>query len=400
MTEPPTLGSTPDEVARVSTALDRFLERHPDPSTADRVVFLRDQYESGLAWVHFDAGHGGLGVPASLQRLVASRLEALGAPAPGCGDYVGMHQVASALNASATPAQRDRFLPGIFTGTEIWCQLFSEPGAGSDLAGLSTMAVRDGDEWVVTGQKVWTSQGHLARWGILLARSDPGAVKHRGLTFFVCDMTLPGVMVRPLRQADGSAHFSVVFLDDVRLPDDLRISEPGQGWGVAVTALHSEREGIGDALETPWEHVERAWRDYEAPTPTLGAVMRDRVAAAWIDTKLIELLRRRLAAGQGRAGSTPLGSLLKLVQGATNQRCASLLVDLLGPAGQVGFDYDAPESAPQMLVVRSRANTIEGGSDEIQRNIIGERVLGLPGDARVDKAIPWRDVPRSATAAR
>lgn len=312
-------------------------------------------------------------------------------------EYVGRHQVAAAIRAFGTPAQQDRFLPAIDRGDEIWCQLFSEPGAGSDLAGLATLAMQDGDEWLVTGQKVWTSHAEIARWGLLLARTDPDAPKHRGLTLFVCDMQAPGVEVRPLRQADGAAHFSEVFLDGVRLSDGLRLGECGQGWAAALHAMHSERAGIGDALATPLQQVEDAWRARVSSSPARDVVLRDRVVRTWIDARLIELLRARMLA----AGShdKPIGSLLKLAQGSVNQRASSLAIDLLGPAGLVGFDYEAnrrgEEPPPQMLVVRSRAHTIEGGSDEVQRNIIGEQVLGLTEDIRVDKGIPWREVPRS-----
>jgi alkylation response protein AidB-like acyl-CoA dehydrogenase len=308
-----------------------------------------------------------------------------------------MHQAAASIDAFGTHEQKARFLPGIFTGADTWCQLFSEPGAGSDLAGLATMAVRDGDEWSITGQKVWTSGAHLADWGILVARSDPDVPKHRGLTFFLCDMRLPGVEVRPLRQADGDAHFSEVFLDDVRLPDRLRLGDVGQGWAVSLAGLHSEREGISEALETPWNDVLAAWRSFRTANRMLHATMRDRVVACWVEARVLELSQLRMSAAQGREGSTPLGSLQKIAQSRVNQGASSLLVDLLGPGGLIGFDYAAPADAhpPQMKVVRTRANSIEGGTDEIQRNVIGEQVLGLPGDVRVDKHLPWRQVARS-----
>jgi alkylation response protein AidB-like acyl-CoA dehydrogenase len=346
-------------------------------------------------------------VAAALQRDVDARLAAAGAPQPGSGDYVGLHQCAASINAFGNHEQKARFLPGIFTGSERWCQLFSEPGAGSDLAGLATMATRDGDEWLLTGQKVWTSGAHVADWAILVARSDPDVPKHRGLTFFLCDMTLPGIEIRPLRQADGVAHFSEVFLDDVRLPDDHRLGDVGQGWAVALTGLHAEREGIGEVLSTPWDDVAEAWERYDRSDPVRAAVMRQRVIGCWIEVQLLELSRARLVAAQGRAGSTPLGSLQKIAQSRANQQASSLLVDLMGPGGLIEFDYEAAlaagqdgESPPQMQVVRSRANSIEGGTDEIQRSVIGEQVLGLPGDVRVDKTLPWRDIPRSAPTSR
>jgi alkylation response protein AidB-like acyl-CoA dehydrogenase len=381
----------------VRDALGELLARFPQPRAVNRLDFLRAQYERGLGWVHFEPGYGGLGVAASWQGIVGERLRIVDAPAPGSGDYVGMHQAAASIDAFGTHEQKARFLPGIFTGTDHWCQLFSEPGAGSDLAGLATRAVRDGDEWVVTGQKVWTSGAHLARWAILVARSDPDVAKHRGLTFFVCDMTLPGIEVRPLRQADGLAHFSEVFLGGVRLTDDLRLGDVGQGWAVALTGLHSEREGIGEALQNPWGDVAAAWKRYRAPNAALTRVMRDRVVGTWMEARTLELGQERRLAAQGRGGATPLGSLQKIAQSHANQRASSLLVDLMGPTGLIGFHYDGQEELPppQMQVVRARANSIEGGTDEIQRNVIGEQVLGLPGDVRVDKTIPWRSVPRS-----
>jgi len=390
------------EPEQVVGALDDLLVRFPDPRAADRETFLRARYDSGLGWVHFEPGFGGLGVAASLQHVVEDRMGPLGAPAPGSGDFVGMHQAAASINAVGTHEQKARFLPAIFTGAEIWCQLFSEPGAGSDLAGLSTMAVRDGDEWVVQGQKVWTSGARTARWAILVARTDPDVPKHRGLTFFVCDMQLAGIEIRPLRQADGAAHFNEVFLDGVRLPDDLRLGDPGQGWAVSLVGLHSERGGVGEVMQTPIDDVLTEWSRLRVPS-AIADVRRQRVAGAWIEARLLELSNERSRAAQGRAGATPLGSVQKVASAAANQRSSSLLVDLMGPAGQVGFDYDAAQRddgavadpSPSMQVVRSRANSIEGGTDEIQRNIIGEQLLGLPGDVRVDKTLPWKDVPRS-----
>ncbi len=383
---------------RVSSALDALFARFPEPRQADREQFLRAQYDLGLAWVHFEPGFGGIGVAASHQELVSDRLRRRDAPQPGSGDYVGMHQAAASIDGFGTHEQKARFLPGIFTGTERWCQLFSEPGAGSDLAGLATSAVRDGDEWIVSGQKVWTSGALDADWAILVTRSDPDVPKHRGLTFFVCDMHLDGVEVRPLRQADGEAHFSEVFLDGVRLSDDLRLGDEGQGWAVALAGLHSEREGIGDIHTSPWPAVASAWSNFDVTNATASA-MREQVLRCWVDTRIVELLQARMLAAQGRTGSTPLGSLLKIAQSGVHQRASSLMIGLMGPRGLIGFDYDAMlqhpgTSIPQMDVIRSRANSIEGGTDEIQRNVIGEQVLGLAGDVRIDKDVPWRKVAR------
>ncbi len=404
----------PDETdhERVVGALDDLLTRCSDPRTADRETFLRARYDAGLGWVHFEPGFGGLGVAASWQQVVEDRVALLGAPAPGSGDFVGMHQAAASINAVGTHEQKSRFLPPIFTGEESWCQLFSEPGAGSDLAGLSTMAVRDGDEWVVHGQKVWTSGARGAaasinavgtheqkarflppiftgeeswcqlfsepgagsdlaglsttavrdgdewlvhgqkvwtsgargaRWAILVARTDPDVPKHRGLTFFVCDMQLPGIEIRPLRQADGAAHFNEVFLDGVRLPDDLRLGDPGQGWAVSLVGLHSEREGVGDVMPTPIGDVLAEWSRPRVPS-AIDDVHRQRVAGAWIEARLLELSSSRSHAAQGRVGATPVGSLQKVASagGESTHQFAARRPDGTGGSGRVRLRRRAP----------------------------------------------------------
>ncbi len=379
-----------------------LLEKFPEPGSGNPATFLGAQFDQGLAWVHFDKGCGGLGLPARYQPEIDHRLQETGAPASH-GDYVGLHQGASAIHFAGTPEQRARFLRPIFTGEEHWCQLFSEPGAGSDLAGLSTMAIRDGDEWVVNGQKVWTSGARDARWAILVARTDPELPKHRGLTFFICDVTDPGVEIRPLRQADGNAHFNEVFLTDVRLSDSLRLGDVGQGWGISLACLHSEREGTGDAFARPIDDLLNLWRSRSDRLSPVAAVLKQEVVKTWVEARVVELNNRRMREAQGRDGATPLGSLAKIASSEHTQRLSGLMLKLMGPAGQVGLDYDADltsrqggiSSQPQVLAIRSRAMSIEGGTNEIQRNIIGERILGLPGDIRADKDLAWRDVPRN-----
>jgi alkylation response protein AidB-like acyl-CoA dehydrogenase len=384
--------------------LDQLLERVPQPEGSDPVLALGEQYDVGLAWVHFKQGYGGLGVAAGLQTLVDERLRGAGFP-PSAGDFIGLHQSATAINAVGTAEQKARFLRPIFTGTEHWCQLFSEPGAGSDLAGLSTAAMRDGDEWVVNGQKVWTSGAAEARWAILVARTDPALPKHRGLTFFICDMHASGVLVRPLRQADGGAHFNEVFLTDVRVPDANRLGEVGQGWGISITALHSERDGTGEAFSRPIEGLLRLWRERADRTSPHALALRDRVLRTWVESRVVEMSNLRMRAALDDGGSTPLGSLAKIATSEHAQRLAQLATTIMGPAGQIGLRYDDAlrneeqfdslvAMTPQRFAVRSRALSIEGGTNEIQRNIIGERVLGLAGDPRTDKTMPWKDVPR------
>jgi len=385
----------------VDARIDELLARFADPRLADVTEFRRAQFDLGLAWVHFRVGDGGLGVSASHQGSIEARLRAAGAP-PRNGAYVAMHQGAASIHAVGTPEQRARFLRPMFTGEDAWCQLFSEPGAGSDLAGLATMAVRDGDEWVVNGQKVWTSGAMDADWAILVARTDPDQPKHRGLTFFICDMSVPGIDIRPLRHADGAAHFAEAFLSDVRLPDELRLGDVGYGWGVSVAGLHSERAGVGDAFHVPIERLLELWRARPEHESGAALALRDEVTRAWIGDQVLRLNQERLRAA---SGETPLGSTVKVAAAEFNQRLSSLMTTLLGPAGLVGLDYEAQlredpdrldwHEAPQQFVLRSIAMSIEGGTSEINRNIIGERVLGLPGDIRVDKDRPWREVPRS-----
>ena len=389
----------------VDQRIAELLARFPDVAVAEVADFRGAQYDLGLAWVQFEAGFGGLGVAARLQAGIESRLRDAGAP-PRNADYVGMHQGAVSIDAVGTHEQKARFLRPLFVGHEHWCQLFSEPGAGSDLAGLATRAYRDGDEWVVNGQKVWTSGAQESDLAILLARTDPDLPKHRGLTFFVCDMHAAGVDVRPLRQADGCQRFNEVFLSDVRVPDSWRLGDVGQGWGVSITGLHSERDGIGDGLAQPIDRLLDLWRARADQTSPYAMALRHRVVEVWMQSFVVGLNEQRMKAVLGRGGATPLGSLSKLAYATLNQRLSNLEVDLLGPAGQVDLDYHAMLAAgggdeqiafdrPQTFVLRALANSIEGGTSEIQRNIVGERVLGLPAELRLDKDRPWRQVARN-----
>ena len=239
--------STDAQTARVEAALDALLAAN-DPAKMDAKAFRGARYDAGLAWVHFPEGFGGLGVRPQLQALVETTLRR---PAPPLRRPVGffMALAGPTIVTHGTDEQKRRFLRPMFTGEEIWCQLFSEPGAGSDFAGLATKAVRDGDEWVVNGQKVWNTLAHLADWGMLVTRTNPDAPKHRGMTYFVVDMQSPGVEVRPLRQITGEAEFNEVYLTDVRIPDDQRIGDEGDGWRVSAhhadERAHLDRRGGG-----------------------------------------------------------------------------------------------------------------------------------------------------------
>jgi len=379
-----------------------FLAAH-DPSTTERLEFLRARYDAGLAWVAFPEGHGGLGLPQVLQPEVDRLFAEAGAPDNDPrANGIGLGMAAPTILTFGTDAQKQRFLKPLWTGEEIWCQLFSEPGAGSDLAGVATRAVRDGDEWVVNGQKVWTSGAHNARFAILVARTDPDVVKHAGLTYFLCDMTDPGVEVRPLRQITGEAEFNEVFLTDVRVPDSQRLGAEGQGWKVANATLNNERVSIGGsaARESGMVGVvATTWREHpERRTPEL----HDRLLRLWVDAEVARLtgqrLRQKLA--QGQPG--PEGSAMKLTFARVSQQLSGLELELLGEDGLRYSDWTMVRPATVEFTgrdagyryLRAKGNSIEGGTSEILRNIVAERVLGLPAEPRVDKDIPWKELAR------
>jgi len=381
-----------------------FLAEH-DPHETPQQDFLNARFDAGLAWVHYPEGLGGLGLSRSLQQIVDAEFAAAGSPGHNADrNAIGLGMAAPTILAYGNDEQQKRWLRELWTGREIWCQLFSEPGAGSDLASLATRAVGDGQGWVVSGQKVWTSQAHLAKRGLLLARTDPDVPKHQGLTYFAVDMTAPGVEVRPLRQITGEAEFNEVFLTDVRIGDEDRIGPVGEGWKVANATLMSERVNIGASRAAPREAgmigpVAATWRSRpELRTPGL----HDRLLRLWTEAEVARLagerMRQQLAAGK----PGPEGSAAKLVFARLNQEISGLDVEL---SGSDGLRYDdwtlrRPEHAtfygrgPGYRYLRARGNSIEGGTSEILRNIIAERVLGLPPEPRVDKDVPWKDLPR------
>jgi alkylation response protein AidB-like acyl-CoA dehydrogenase len=391
------------DAAGLRSRVQRLLADH-DPATTERLEFLRARFDAGLAWVHFPIGLGGLDAPRSLQPVVDAELEAAGAPGNEPRRIgIGLGMAAPTILRCGTQEQRKRLLRPLWTGEEVWCQLFSEPGAGSDLAALGTRAVRDGDDWVVNGQKVWTSMAHEARWGLLLARTDPEVPKHQGITYFLLDMTLPGVQVRPLRQLTGEAEFNEVFLEDVRVPDRDRLGEVGDGWRVARVTLMNERVAIGGGAQ-PREGgmigvLARTWRQRpELRTPGTRAELLRLWVAAEAARIAGERLRQQLAAGQ----PGPEGSANKLAFARLNQEISALEVELLGEEGLRYDDWTMRRPGALDLTgriagyryLRTRGNSIEGGTSEILRNIIAERVLGLPPEPRVDTGLAWKDLPK------
>jgi alkylation response protein AidB-like acyl-CoA dehydrogenase len=378
-----------------------FLAEH-DPTVTEPLDFLRARFDAGLAWVHFPEGLGGLGVPRELQTVLERELE--GTPQTDVGKLaIGLGMAAPTILIFGTGEQKNRFLRPLWTGEEIWCQLFSEPGAGSDLATLATRAVRDGDEWVVDGQKVWTSAAHHARWGILVARTDPDVPKHRGLTYFVCDMKAPGVEVRPLRQITGEAEFNEVFLTGVRLPDALRLGEVGEGWRVAQTTLMNERVAIGGSPVRRGGGVmgvvAETWRRRpEVRTHDL----HQRLVQLWVEAEVTRLAGARLREQLTAGAPGPEGSGMKLAFARLNQALSGLDVEMRREEGLAYDDWTFRRSdsvdffgrGADYRYLRAKGNSIEGGTSEILRNIIAERVLGLPAEPRVDKDVPWKDLPR------
>jgi alkylation response protein AidB-like acyl-CoA dehydrogenase len=396
-----------DDASLVHDRTSRLLEEL-DPRTVPVEEFRSRQYDLGLAWVGFPEGHGGLGLPPDLQRDVDRRLGEAGAQGPGAREFFGLTMAGPTVVTHGSDELRQRLLRKSFTGEVSWCQLFSEPGSGSDLAGLSTRAVRDGDEWVITGQKVWNTLAHIADRGMLVVRTDPEAPKHKGLTYFALDMHADGVDVRPLRQMTGEAEFNEVYLTEVRVPDADRIGDVGEGWRVAMTTLSNERTSIGGGGGPPTRgsgSIAEAVRIWQSEGFRQRPVDRDRLMRLWIEWEVLRLTNMR--AGQNRKAGNPgpEGSIAKLMFAEVNMRIYELCVDLLGPDALVGYDYTmrraeglgliGPPGSARKMFLRSRANSIEGGTSEIQRNILGERILGLPGDVRVDKEVPWSKVPRS-----
>jgi alkylation response protein AidB-like acyl-CoA dehydrogenase len=375
-----------------------------DPATTDRLEFLRARFAAGLAWVHFPVGLGGLGLPRPMQSIVDSELAKAGAPDNDPRRIgIGLGMAAPTILAFGNDDQKQRFLRPLWTGEEVWCQLFSEPGAGSDLAALGTRAVRDGDDWIITGQKVWTSGAHAARWAILVTRSNPDVPKHAGQTYFICDMTAPGVEVRPLRQITGEAEFNEVFLTEVRLSDSLRLGEVGDGWKVAQTTLMNERVAIG-GRPVPREGtmigpVANTWR---SRPEVRTAATHDRLLSLWVESEAMRLAGRRLQQQLASGAPGPDGSAMKLTFARLAQQLSGLEVEMLGEDGlryddwtlrrPEGVDFFGRE--PGYRYLRAKGNSIEGGTSEILRNIIAERVLGLPSEPRVDKDVAWKDLPR------
>jgi alkylation response protein AidB-like acyl-CoA dehydrogenase len=351
----------------------------------------RTRFEAGFGAITWPTEYGGRGLSPAHADAYAE--EELRFETPSTHELVAVTVglVAPTIRLFGTPAQRERFVRPFLTASELACQLFSEPGAGSDLANLGTRAVRDGDDWVVTGQKVWTSGAQYAQWGELIARTDAGVPKHQGMTAFLVPLDAPGVTVRPLRQMSGGSSFNEVFLDEVRIPDAYRLGEVGQGWKVALTTLGFERGHSGRR-----SHVGGHWRQAVELARWAGAdkdpVLRQQLADVVIAGRLAEIatVRDEQAAADG-APPGAIGSMRKLRWVTRMTAMSDFVREVLGPRLVVDTG-EWGTFAWSEQVLGAPGYRIAGGSDEIQRNIIGERVLGLPAEPRTDRNLPWREV--------
>jgi alkylation response protein AidB-like acyl-CoA dehydrogenase len=399
--------STDAETQMVNDAIDALLASN-DPSAMDDIAFRGARFDAGLAWVHFAKGDGGLGVRPELNRIVEIRVKEAGAK-PTHPSTFFMALAGPTIATHADDEVKERFLRPMFTGEEKWCQLFSEPGAGSDFAGLGTKAERDGDEWIVNGQKVWNTLAHLADFGMLVTRTDPDAPKHKGMTYFALDMRSEGVEVRPLRQITGEAEFNEVYMTDVRVPDAHRVGAVGEGWRASLTTLMNERNAIGgggggapkrggaanDAVQV-WQEMDPSKR-----TPA----DKDTLMKWWVQAEVGRLTNMRAAQNAKSGNPGPEMSIAKLAYSELNKGLYEFCMNLMGADALIEYDYtfrrpeelDASGTAHGLryAFLRVRANSIEGGTSEIMRNILGEQVLGLPGEPRVDKGIAWKEVPRN-----
>ena len=388
---------------QIADRVAQLITKYP-PNKTKPVEFLGAQFDAGLAWVHFLPGFGGLGASPKHQKIVNEAIAASNGPSSYGRNPIGYGMCAPTIAQWGSPDQLKKYLRPLFTGEEIWCQLFSEPGSGSDFAGLSAKGVKDGEEWIINGQKVWTTLAHLSKYGLLVVRTDPQAVKHAGLTAVIVDMQAPGVEVRPLRQMTGEAEFNEVYFTDVRVSVAETLGGPGDGWRVSLTTLMNERVAIGGAIPRkatgPIREAMKIWESL--PKDQQTSSLKDQLTKLWIKAEVLRLTNIR--AGQNRRMGTPgpEGSIGKVASAELNKDTYELCVDMLGANGMLYGSYAMvrPETAMSFdsvpkAFLRSRANSIEGGTTEVMKNILGERVLGLPGDVRVDRDRPWHEVPRN-----
>ncbi|ANK80896.1 MAG: acyl-CoA dehydrogenase [Rhizobiales bacterium NRL2] len=367
-----------------------------DPLVASR-EWQKKKYDAGWACLHWPKEYGGAAAT-PIQRVIWGQEEGVYAKLSS-PFLIGQGMCGPTVMEWADEETKRRMLPPLASGEEIWCQLFSEPAAGSDLAGIRTRAEQqDNGDWIVNGQKIWTSGAHRAQYGLLIARTDPNVAKHKGLTMFFLDMRSEGVEVRPIRQANGDANFNEVFFTDVRIPDSQRLGRVGEGWRVSLTTLMNERLSIGSGMPTGFPEMFDFCMNAEIDgRPAVDdPAVRSRLANFAVRASGLKYTGMRAISALSK-GETPgpENSIGKLVAGSMMQELAMFALDVQGQAGVMTGDDAEARGRFQAMLLRSPATRIEGGSDEILRNIIGERVLGLPGDIRVDKDVAFNEIPTS-----
>lgn len=370
------------------------MEGH-DPM-AEAKKWQKKKFDAGWACLHWPKEYGGRAASA-IERVIWSQEE--GPYAALSGSFIIGHGMCGPTMMAWGPVEANKeLMPRLAAGEDIWCQLFSEPGGGSDLAGLRTRAEKDGDDWVINGQKIWTSGAQHSQWGILITRTDPTVAKHKGLTMFFLRMDTPGVKIVPIKQANGQSGFNEVYFDNVRLPDSQRLGPVNEGWKVSLTTLMNERLSIGSGMSAGFPDIFEFAQNLELADGTLAINdrgVRSKLAEWACRQSGLKYTGMRAISALSR-GETPgpENSIGKLVAGSSLQEIAMYALDLMGQAGAVSDPKIAAMGAKfQAQLMRSPATRVEGGTDEILRNIIGERVLGLPEDMRADKGLPFNKIP-------
>lgn len=382
-----------------TSALSMFSERESPEMIEECKEWQRKKADAGWACITWPKAFGGRG-GTLMENVIFSQEEAKYHTPPNIF-MIGLGMAGPTIATHGTEEQKQQWLPSMLRGDVVWCQLFSEPAAGSDLAGLRTKSVKDGDDWIINGQKVWTSGAHYSKWGILVTRSDFDVPKHKGLTYFVIDMESEGVEVRPIKQITGGANFNEVFLTDVRIPDANRLDREGNGWAVSLTTLMNERMSIGGGMGMGADMIIGELNRLAETCYVDGVLgkdspaVRQKVSEYYARMKSMELTVNRTLSALSKGGMPGSeSSIIKVAMGILLQEIAGFAMELQGGAGfEFGEDSTYGGGMWQELYLGIPAIRIAGGTDEVQRNIIGERVLGLPTEARVDKGIPFKDIP-------
>ena len=361
----------------------------------DAKAWQKKKYDAGWAMLHWPKEYGGIGA-SSMERIIWANEEAKFDVPKGIFE-IGLGMCGPVMMEYASEEQKERYLPPMAEGKEIWCQLFSEPSAGSDVAGLRSKAVQNGDKWIINGQKVWTSGAHFADYGMIVARSDPSALKHKGLTYFYLDMKTPGIEIRPIKQISGTSNFNEVFFNDVRIPDSQRLGGEGEGWKVALTTLMNERLAVGDPPGLDFDQIFEATKELEVEDGLAikNSEVRQKMADWYVQSRGLQYTKFRsiTALSKGQTPGPEL-SISKLVTASKMQDVSAYALELMDSSGMVHHDQNPVlKNLFQNGYFFSAAMRIAGGTDEVLRNIIAERVLGLPQDERADKKVPFNELP-------